>query len=137
LNSSAEAIAMPRVFCTSWIVCAALLAPIEEGQSFLVELAKVVELGANGDTFGIDGLVKDTAIILIRPKGETCVLRFPIRIGESIFIRTSDTDGRSALCEAKLVSIEYGSGARFTAHCSLQDTSSDPKCPAQTEDIPR
>ena len=126
---------MPRVFCTSWIVCAALLLPLEEGQSFLVTPSKVVELGTNGDTLGIDGLVEDTVFVLVQPRGETCILRFPIRIGESLFIRTSDTDGRSTLCEATLVSIDYDTGARFTARCELQATSSDPKCPPQAEDV--
>jgi hypothetical protein len=120
---------MPRVFCTSWIVCAALLSPLEEGQSFVVMPSQVVELGTNGDAFGIDNLIDDTAVILIRPRGESCTLRFPIRTGESLFIRTSDSDGRSILCEAKLVSIVYDVGARFTTHCSGQATSSDPKCP--------
>lgn len=121
---------MPRIFCTSWIVCGALLAPLEEAQSFLVTPSKVVELGINGDAFGIDDLIGDTAVILVRPRGETCVLRFPIRIGESLFIRTSDGRGRSTLCEATLVSIAYDTGARFTARCELQATSTDPKCPS-------
>ncbi len=125
---------MPRVVCISWIFCAALLSPLEEGQSFLVTPSKVVELGTNGDTFGIDELVGDTAFILIRPRGETCTLRFPIQVGDSLFIRTSDTDGRSTLCEAKLVSIVQDAGARFTTHCSRQDTSTDRKCPDETED---
>lgn len=124
---------MARVVCASWILCAALLSPLEEGQSFIVEPSKVVELGSNGDTFGVDGFAGDTAVILIRPRGEACTLRFPIRVGESLFIRTSDTDGASTLCEAKLVSIVHDAGARFTAHCSRQDTSTDRKCPDETE----
>jgi hypothetical protein len=132
--SSVGARAMPRVVCISWIFCAALLSPLEEGQSFLVTPSKVVELGANGDTFGIDELVGDTAFILIRPRGEACTLRFPIQVGDSLFIRTSDTDGRSTLCEAKLVSIVHDAGARFTTHCSRQDTSTDRKCPDETGD---
>ena len=120
---------MPRVVCISWIFCAALLSPLEEARSFLVTPSKIVELGTNGDAFGLDKLVGDTAFILIRPKGEACTLRFPIRVGESLFIRTSDTDGRLTLCEATLVSIVHDNSARFTARCSLQATSSDPKCP--------
>jgi hypothetical protein len=120
---------MTRVFCVSWIFCAALLSPVAEGQSFLVTPSKVVELGTNGDAFGIDELIDDTAVVLVRPRGETCVLRFPIRIGESLFIRTSDHDGRSTLCEATLVSIAYNKAARFTARCEQQATSSDRKCP--------
>jgi hypothetical protein len=127
---------MPRVVCTSWIFCAALLSPLEEGQSFIVTPSKVVELGTNGDAFGIDHFAGDTAVILIRPRGEACTLRFPIRVGESLFIRTSDTEGRSTLCEAKLVSIVQEAGARFTAHCSPQDTSTEPKCPDETQDSP-
>ena len=126
---------MPRMYCGSWIICAALLAPLGEAQTFLVTPSKVVELGTHGDAFGVDELIGETAVILVRPKGETCVLRFPIRVGDSLFIRTSDTDGRSTLCEATLLSIDYDKGARFTARCSHQDTSSDSKCPVQTEDV--
>jgi hypothetical protein len=120
---------MPRLFCTTWVVCAALLSPLEEGQSLLVTPSQVVDIGINGDAFGIDNLIDDTAVVLIRPRGEACTLRFPIRIGESLFLRTSDSDGRSILCEAKLVSIVYNQAAQFTTHCSGQITSTDLKCP--------
>ncbi len=74
---------MPRMYCGSWIVCAALLAP-SGSANVSVTPSKVVELGTHGDAFGVDELIGETAVILVRPKGETCVLRFPIRVGDSL-----------------------------------------------------
>ena len=109
---------------------AVLLATLDTGQAFLVSPSQVVTLGVDGDTFGIDHFAGDSAVILIRPKGESCTLRFPLSIGESLFIRTSDSDGRSMLCEAKLISIMQDQAAQFSAGCGPQVTSEDRKCPA-------
>ncbi len=119
---------MPMTASTSWIFVG-LLSTFAAGQTFLVTPSQMVTLGVDGDTFGIDQFTGEGAVVLVRPKGEGCTLRFPLPIGDSLFIRTSDSNGRSVLCEARLLSIVGGNAAQFTARCNEQVTSSDPKCP--------
>lgn len=99
------------------------------GETFTVTPSKVVSFGTGGDTFGLDRVSEDTVLVLVRPRGEDCTLRFPLRVGESLFLRTVGGGGQSLLCEASLVSVVDATSARFSARCRRQATSTDRKCP--------
>ena len=99
------------------------------GETFTVTPSKVVSFGTGGDTFGLDRVSEDTVLVLVRPRGEDCTLRFPIRVGDRLFLRTVSGGGQSLLCEASLVAIVDGRSARFSARCQQQTTSTERKCP--------
>ena len=82
-----------------------------------------------GDTFGIERISKDSVVVLVRPSGEDCTLRFPINIGESLSLRA---DGQSMLCQASLVSTDQDKKAQFSARCTPQISSNERKCPPQS-----
>lgn len=98
-------------------------------ETFTVTPSKVVSFGTDGDAFGLDSISPESVLVLVRPRGEDCTLRFPLRVGERLFLRTFDERGHSMVCDALLVAIVDGTSAQFSAHCLNQTTSTDRKCP--------
>lgn len=98
-------------------------------ETFTVTPSQVVSFGSDGDTFGLDSISPETVLVLVRPRGEDCTLRFPLRVGERLFLRTLDERGHSMICDALLVAIVDSTSAQFSAHCLNQTTSTDRKCP--------
>lgn len=99
-------------------------------ETFAVRRDSVITFGhGDGDTFGLDEIQRDAALVLIRPQGESCTLRFPIVRGERLWLRAVGDHGQPLSCEALFVSAE-GEEARFTAKCTEQHSiTPGPKCP--------
>jgi hypothetical protein len=122
---------MNRALLGYWVFLATLFASAGYADdTFTVTRSTVVSFGRQGgDTFGVDRISQDTAFVLIRPRGESCTLRFPLGVGERLFLRTVDGDGQPVVCEASLVALVDDTAARFSARCRRQITSTDRKCP--------
>ncbi len=113
---------------TALFVCGLLIGLMPEAgradDAFSVTRNSVITFGhGEGDTFGLDEIQKDGVLVLIRPRGEACTLRFPIVRGEILRLRAVGTQGEPLACEAKLLGTD-GQEARFSAHCSEQLTTS-------------
>ena len=104
--------------------------------TFAVTRTSIVSLGAEGgDTFSFERISPESreVVVLLRPKGENCTFRFPVGIGESVLLRTTDNLGESLLCRASLVSVIDDGTARFSAECTPHAPSNERKCPPPAE----
>ena len=103
------------------LVAAALPCASRADELLTVTPASVVAFGRDGgDTFGLQRLSRDTVIVLVRPRGEVCTLRFPLNVGESLLLRATASDGQPLVCKASLVSVVEGSSAEFSYRCSIE-----------------
>ena len=111
---------------------AILSAPLHADEIIVVTPASIIAFGqGDGDTFGIESAGRDTALILIKPQGEDCTLRFPLRVGENLLLRATSQDGQPLVCQASLTSIDQAGAAQFSSRCFEQRTQSqEPKCPS-------
>lgn len=104
--------------------------------TFTVTLEQAISVGGgDGDTFGVERLSRNdnTAVILLRPKGEACTFRFPLSVGRSVQLRTDAADGQSLLCWATLRTIIDDNRAQFAAECTAQPRSDERKCPSESD----
>lgn len=105
-------------------------------ETFTVTLEQAISIGGgDGDTFGVERLSRNdnTAVVLLRPKGEDCTFRFPLNVGRSVQLRTNAADGQSLLCSATLRVIIDDKRAQFAAECFAQPRSDERKCPPASD----
>jgi hypothetical protein len=126
---------MKRALTLCTVLAVAMPCALRAEGTFPVTRSSVISFGeGGGDAFGLDGISRDdaTVLVLIQPQGESCTLRFPIRIGEVLKLRASDAKGHPLVCEASLVSITDEATARFSSRCSEQAArDTEPKCPSE------
>jgi hypothetical protein len=85
--------------------------------------------GSGGDLLSIEKVSPTGAIILLNPHDETCTLRFPMSVGEKVYIRGATVGDQQAVCEVYLRSTTEAPSAVFTFECLNQTPSAERKCP--------
>jgi hypothetical protein len=109
LTSPAQALAQQSVEVTPWTVA-------EFG-------------GKGGDALSLEKLTPTGAIVLLNPHGEDCTLRFPMKLGEKVYLRGATVGDQQAVCEVLLLSSTEAPSAVFTFECLNQTPSAERKCP--------
>jgi hypothetical protein len=123
---------MNYVFLLAIVLIAALTCTCQADDTFAVTRTSIVSLGAEGgDTFSFERISPEAreVVVLLRPGGENCTFRFPVRIGENVPLRTMDNLGESLLCQARLMSVVDDGTARFSVECAPHAPSNERKCP--------
>jgi hypothetical protein len=85
--------------------------------------------GKGGDALSLEKITPTGAVVLLNPHGETCTLRFPMKIGEKVRLRGATIGDQQAVCEVLLVSATEAPSAIFTFACLNQTPSAERKCP--------
>jgi hypothetical protein len=85
--------------------------------------------GKGGDALSLEKVTPTGAVVLLNPHGETCTLRFPMKIGEKVYLRGVTVGDQQAVCEVLLVSASEAPSAIFTFECLNQTPSAERKCP--------
>ena len=126
--SSIRCAAMPIVF-QGLFLAAALPAPPAGQTTFTLTPKSQASIGIIGsDRLGVEEISAKSAVVLVWPNGEDCVLRFPVEIGDSVVLRS----GLSMLCQAELQSLEAGKKAKFSLRCIPSTATSERKCPSSS-----
>ena len=123
---------MNYVFLLAMVLVAAPTCTCQADDTFAVTRTSIVSLGAEGgDTFSFERISPEAreVVVLLRPGGENCTFRFPVRIGENVPLRTMDNLGELLLCQARLMSVVDDGTARFSVECAPHAPSNERKCP--------
>ncbi|KAB2940190.1 MAG: hypothetical protein K8F92_00555 [Hyphomicrobium sp.] len=106
---------------------------LDSDNSFPVLAGQTVLLGDEGDTFTVEHITQneEQIIVLLQPKGEDCTFRFPLSVGRSIRLRTSNASGQPLSCAVTLQPLTDDASARFGVTCDEQPIENKRKCPPQ------
>jgi hypothetical protein len=85
--------------------------------------------GEGGDALSLEKVTPAGAVVLLNPHGETCTLRFPMKIGEKVHLRGATVGDQQSVCEVLLTSATEAPSAIFTFECLNQTPSTERRCP--------
>jgi hypothetical protein len=85
--------------------------------------------GAGGDALSLERITPIGAVVLLNPHGESCTLRFAMKIGEKVRLRGATIGERQAACEVILVSSTQNPSAIFIYDCLNQTPATEHRCP--------
>ncbi len=85
--------------------------------------------GKGGDALSLEKITPTGAVVLLNPHGESCTLRFPMKIGEKVYLHGATVGDQQAVCEVLLMSATESPSAIFSFECINQTPSAEHKCP--------
>ena len=85
--------------------------------------------GKGGDALSLEKITPKGAVVLLNPNGETCTLRFAMKIGEKVSLRGATIGNQQAICEVLLLSVTESPSAIFSYECLNQTPITERRCP--------